>query len=189
MRIQKKAKLVGKILFYVFFFAVLLLVVGMMISKIGNRVFFLGNRATIWVMTDSMEDAIPAESYIQIRKADASEIREGDVITFYSDDPMLQGHLNTHRVVEIVDDGEAFITKGDNNVINDAYPARAEAVIGVYEKNLGFLTAAGRLFQTKIGLLCIFVLIAVVMIFSFAWEPFKKMLKKEKDTSSSDEQK
>ena len=184
---MKKAKLLGKILFYIFFFAVLLLVVGMLFSKINNRVFFLGNRSALWVMTDSMEEQIPARSYILIRKVDASEVRVGDVITYYSDDPVLQGHLNTHRVVEIVDGGRSFITKGDANLANDSYPARAEAVVGVYEKNLDFLTNVGRWFQTPMGLVCIFVLLAVVLLFTYCSESMKKLFTKKSREEMTDD--
>ena len=181
MKIKKGIKLFGKILFYIFFVAVLLLVVGMFISKISNRVFFVGNRATIWVMSDSMEEKIPEKSYIVIRKADAADVKVGEIITFYSDDPVLQGQLNTHRVVKISDDGRYFTTKGDNNLTEDKYPVRAEAVVGVYEKNLDWLSVAGRVFQSKIGLVVILVIMAALTLYSFASDLFKKQ-KKEKES-------
>ena len=165
---MKQLKLVGKIAFYVFFAAVLLLVIGLVAAKISNKVFFLGDRATVWILTDSMEDTIPAQSYIQIRKVDSSDIQVGDVITFYSDDPALSGHLNTHRVVEIAEDGATFITKGDANLAVDRYPARAEAVVGVYEKNLELLSMAGRIFQSPVGLFCTFALLVAITVFTFA---------------------
>ena len=184
MKIKKRIKLFGKILFYTFFVSVLLLVIGMFISKVSNRVFFIGNRATIWVMSNSMEEQIPERSYIVIRKADVADVKVGDVITFYSDDPVLQGQLNTHRVVEVSDDGRRFTTKGDNNFAEDKYPARAEAVVGVYEKNLDLLSVAGRIFQTKIGLVIILVIMAALTLYSFASDLFKKQ-KKESGESSS----
>jgi signal peptidase len=187
MGLHKKVKLFGKIIGYVLFAVLLLLVIGMAVSKMSNRVFFLGGRATIWVMTDSMEDQIPAQSYIRIRKVDPSQIKVGDVITFYSDDPTLQGNLNTHRVVEISDDGKSFITKGDGNLINDKYPARADAVIGVYEKNLKAVTVAGRVFQSKVGLFCILILTALLTVYSFASDSLKRLFGKKSKNSSSDE--
>ena len=186
---MKKAKLFGKILFYTFFFAVLLLVIGMVAAKMSNKVFYLFNRATVWVMTDSMEDQIPEQSYILIRKAEPSEIKKGDVITYYSDDPTLRGHLNTHRVVEVVDGGKSFITKGDANFTDDTYPARAEAVVGVYEKNLVLLSAVGRLFQSPVGLLCIFILLAFVIVFTFASDSLKPLLKKRAKEKGTQEEK
>ena len=187
MKCNKKLKLVVKILFYVVFAAVLVLVVGMLISKMTNQVFFVGDRAAIWVVTDSMEDQIPAQSYIQIRKVDPSQIEVDNVITFYSDDPTLQGNLNTHRVVEVSEDGRTFVTKGDNNLGNDQYPVRAESVVGVYEKNLTVLTFFGRLMQTKVGLLCVLILIAVLTVFSFYGDSIKKLLGKTDNGLPSDE--
>lgn len=177
---MKQLKIIGKFAFYIFFAVVLLLVIGLAVAKISNKVFFLGNRATVWIMTDSMEDSIPAKSYIRIRKVDPSEIQEGDVITFYSDDPALKGYLNTHRVVEIVEDGTAFITKGDANLANDRYPARAEAVVGVYEKNLPLLSSVGRVFQSPVGLFAVFALLAVITIVTFTGG-FSKKDKKSKN--------
>ncbi len=190
MEIRKTVRLGGKIVFYIVFILIFLLVAGMMISKISNRVFFVGNRATIWVMTNSMEDQIPARSYILIRKVeDPAQIQAGDVITFYSDDPVLQGHLNTHRVVDITEDGSAFITKGDDNLGNDRYPARAESVVGIYEKNLTVLTAIGRVAQSKIGLLCIVILMVAWIAVSFAGDSLKKLWKQAAKDSPSDQQK
>ena len=187
MGIQKKVKLVGKILFYTVFVAVFLLVVGMVFSKMTNRVFFVGNRATIWVMTDSMEDQIPARSYIRIRKIDPSEVQVGDVITFYSDDPTLKGQLNTHRVVGIAEDGKSFVTRGDDNLGDDQYPARADAVIGVYEKNLPAMTFIGRAMQSRIGLLCLLGLMTVLITVSFAGDSFKKLFQTTDKASTPDE--
>ena len=189
MGIQKKVKFVGKILFYIFFVVVLLCVVGMFISKISNRVFFLGNRAAIWVMTDSMEEKIPEKSYICISKVDPSDIEVDDIITFYSDDPALKGNLNTHRVVEVKDDGKSFITRGDNNLADDKYPVKAESIVGVYEKNLTVLTAIGRAAQSKLGFVCLLILMVVLIVFSFAGDDLKKLFKRKDKSASTDEQK
>jgi signal peptidase len=186
METKKKIKLFGKILFYTVFVALFLIVVGMLVSKISNKVFFIGNRATIWVMSDSMEQEIPAQSYIVIRKADVADVKVGDVITFYSDDPMLQGHLNTHRVVEISDDGRYFTTKGDNNLIEDKYPVRAESVVGIYEKNLDLLSIAGRIFQSRTGIVVILIAMAALTFYSLGSDLFKKN-KKESREGTSDE--
>lgn len=189
MAIGKKVKLLGKILFYTVFAAMLILVVGMVISKMTNKVFFIGNRATVWVMTDSMEDEIPARSYILIKKADSAEIKEGDVITFYSDDAALRGNLNTHRVVEIADGGNAFVTRGDNNLGNDKLPARAKNVVGVYEKGLPVMTFFGRIFQSKVGFAAIVIITVLLTAWSLAWDPIKKMIEEKKKASLPDERK
>ncbi len=85
------------------------------------------------VLTGSMEPEIPVDSLIIVKRTAAEEIREGDVISFYSNDPTLGGAVNTHRFVRITDEnGEiTFTTKGDANNIEDRYPVSARDMIGV----------------------------------------------------------
>ena len=56
----------------------------------------------------------------------------GDVISFFSPDPSLNGALNTHRIVDIAEaDGSLqFTTKGDANLIEDQYPVDESRVVG-----------------------------------------------------------
>lgn len=84
------------------------------------------------VITGSMEPAIPEKTLLLVRRTDPQEISPGDVITFFSPDPELDGAPITHRVLE-VQKQEAmvyFITKGDANLIADAYPVTGEYLIG-----------------------------------------------------------
>lgn len=138
------------------------LAIFLLIGKIQNRVIFLFGKAALWVETDSMEGEIPAQSYILIRRASASEVQPGDVITFYSSDPAIQGLLNTHRVIGVSEDGAAFVTKGDHNPVADSYPALAENTVGIYEKNLPAMTAIGRFFKTPAGLAVTLTLILLI---------------------------
>ena len=85
------------------------------------------------VATGSMEPELPVGALIVTRKTDPEAIREGDVITFYSRDPALNGATNTHRVVGIEENGgqRIFHTKGDANPVEDAYVTLAADVVGV----------------------------------------------------------
>ncbi len=177
---KKKLKLIASIAFYTVFALVLVLVVLMMSSRAKGEVFFLGNRAYIWVMTDSMADEIPASTYICIRREHPQSIEVGDVITFYSDDPQLGGSLNTHRVVDIKDGGAEFVTKGDNNLIEDRYTAKAEKVVGVYEKSSPVLTAIGRVFQSGVGIVLVMSVVAVITFFSLFYDKLKSICRQDK---------
>lgn len=142
--------------------ALLIFVVG---SNVAGRTVFIFGRTPAWVMTPSMEPTIPARSYILVKKVEASEVNVGDVIVFSSDDPDLKGALNTHRVIEIRGDHAEFVTKGDANSVNDAYTAKAEKILGVYEKNLPTLTAVGRFLFSRIGIIiALTVILAIVMV-------------------------
>lgn len=161
MEKKRIVKRVANIVFYTFLALLAVLIVFMFVSRISGKVTFIGNRTAMWVMTESMEDTIPAKSYILVRKANAQEIEVGDVIVFYSDNPQISGSLNTHRVIEVIGDHEAFLTKGDHNPVADdaRYPARAENVVAVYERNLPVMSFFGRLFLSPFGLVLVFVLI------------------------------
>ena len=84
------------------------------------------------VMTGSMEPEIREDSLLVVQKTPPEDIAPGDVISCFSPDPMLEGAVNTHRVVRIEKENgrTQFITKGDANVIEDTYPTDASALVG-----------------------------------------------------------
>ena len=84
------------------------------------------------VMTGSMEPEIRENSLLVVKKTPPEDIAPGDVISFFSPDPMLEGAVNTHRVVRVEKENGRiqFITKGDANVIEDTYPVDASALVG-----------------------------------------------------------
>ena len=84
------------------------------------------------VMTGSMEPEIREDSLLVVKKTPPEDIAPGDVISFFSPDPMLEGAVNTHRVVRVEKENGRiqFITKGDANMIEDTYPVDASALVG-----------------------------------------------------------
>ena len=136
-------------------------------GKMTNKITFIFDRAVVWILSDSMEEQIPAQSYILVQKIDAADVKIDDVIVFYSDDPMLKGALNTHKVIEIIGENEEFITKGDNNLIQDTYTAKAEKVQGVYKSNLPFLTAVMQFIISPMGFAVIIGILALIVVLPF----------------------
>ena len=118
--------------------------------------------SVLWVLTDSMEDAIPARSYILVKKVNPKDVKVGDVITFRSREAAISGSLNTHRVVEIIGDNEEFVTKGDNSSFGvDSAHVLPEDIQAVYVRNLPVLTFLGRVFTSAAGFaLCIAFMLA-----------------------------
>lgn len=98
------------------------------------------------VLTGSMKPEIPEDSMLLVQKADAASLQVGDVISFFSPDPSLNGALNTHRIVGIaeVDGSLQFTTKGDANLIEDQYPVDESRVVG---KVLFVSTRLGKLLR------------------------------------------
>lgn len=84
------------------------------------------------VMTGSMEPEIPENSFLLVKKTAPKDIQPGDVISFVSPDPALEGAVNTHRVTRVVKQGgkRLFYTKGDANFIEDTYPVEESMLVG-----------------------------------------------------------
>jgi len=155
-------KKLGDILFVVFMVIMSLLIVLSVVSKkTGKQVF---KYSTLWVLSDSMETTIEERSYILVKVCDASELKVGDIITFKSRAPELNGSYNTHRIYEIVVEGEEFITKGDNISIPDEMHVFAEDVVYKYVCNLKVMTFFGRIYASEFGLILTLSIILLVIL-------------------------
>lgn len=120
-------KLLSTILFWLFMIVIGILILMVVQSRItGEEPSLLGHRLYI-VESGSMEPTIMMSSAIIIKEIPVDEIKNGDVITYASDD---SSPRVTHRVVRIVGERKAFITKGDQNNAEDMSPVRPEMVIG-----------------------------------------------------------
>ena len=137
---MKKAKVVAVLnrIFSVVLIAVLLFAgyVFITVMRAGkNKVPAVFGLSFLQVATGSMEPTIPAGAVIVVHKTDASDVKVGDIITFYSPDPAILDMPNTHRVTAIREKNGAtfFTTKGDAGVQDDPYEVRGERLIGVYK--------------------------------------------------------
>ena len=119
------------------FLSVLIIVAAVLVlcvvvfTKQGEAPNIIGYTA-LRITTGSMEPAYPVDTMIVVKQTDPSQIEEGDVISFYSEDPALDGAVNTHRVVSVekTEDGWRYITKGDANNTVDAYDVESQYLIG-----------------------------------------------------------
>ena len=77
----------------------------------------LGGYTVFRITTGSMKPSYDTDTLILVKKTDPSEIQVGDVISFYSADPALDGAVNTHRVTEKEQDGTEwrYTTKGTDS--------------------------------------------------------------------------
>ena len=125
----------------------------LLFTKGANGATFIGKKAHIYIVSQSMEPKIKAGSFIVIEKADAKDVTLGDIITFKSSDPSIKGKLNTHQVVEIIGNDEKFITKGINNAERDFYPVDAKDIIGKYVQNATYINKFAAWFTTVKGLI------------------------------------
>ena len=154
-------------------------------TKSGEAPNILGHYV-FRVMTGSMEPAVPTDSLIVVRETELSEIQPDDIISYYSEDPQLNGSVNTHRVVSVEHQGEnyVFTTKGDANALPDHYPAAGKDVLGkviFISGQLGMIvnflsSPAAFVLLIMIPLLVIFISNLVRMIKSA-----KKIMEEEKE--------
>lgn len=84
------------------------------------------------ITTGSMEPTYGVDTMIVVKKTEPSEIKVGDVISFYSSDPALDGAVNTHRVTAVRREGDQWVytTRGDANNVDDTYEAYSRYLVG-----------------------------------------------------------
>ena len=84
------------------------------------------------ITTGSKEPTYGVDTMIVVKKTEPSEIKVGDVISFYSSDPALDGAVNTHRVTEVRREGDQWVytTRGDANNVDDTYEAYSRYLVG-----------------------------------------------------------
>ena len=174
------AKKTANALLCVLLIASLLLAVAMTVSKIANKPLFIFGKSAVWIVSESMEDTIPAKSFILVEKADSTQVSSGDVIMFRPENPGLKGGYNTHRLT-ITEDGR-WITKGDNNAADDGvYSAKPENVVGKYVKNLTVLTALMRFFSTPAGIILFVAFLVALCVALFLPDVLKANKQKKEE--------
>ena len=172
MILNNKKELIKKILGVLWWASTILLaaiLINVFAAKFTGKVPSVFGYSIVNIISGSMEDEIPQDSYILIKKIDADEVKRGDIICFYSTDPTIYGMPNTHRVVEDpikTDSGYEFVTRGDANPLNDKVNAKGDRLIGIYVKNLDGLTAFAEFLSgnTLIFLIIILQIVLVVMV-------------------------
>lgn len=121
------------------------------------------------VQTGSMEPIYPEKSAVIAQRVDPSELKVGDIISFYSSDPTLKRNVVTHRIKEIKTDDSSirFLTKGDANVLDDKYDVPASDVVG---KVIGKSKVFSFLGRVKQDPRLFFVIIVLPICALITWE-------------------
>ena len=143
---KKKSIKIANIVFWVVLAIVAIYAVVALTSTDDSTMTIFG-RTAFTVQTDSMKPTFEKGDLIFVETDfDSAEIKVGDVITYnalldVNNDGEFEWVYNSHRVVDIeVDDNDYlhFVTKGDNNYVNDIGTVHENQVIGVWtEKTWG----------------------------------------------------
>ncbi|EQK40486.1 signal peptidase I [[Clostridium] bifermentans ATCC 638] len=100
-----------------------ILILNLMSTK-SDKLFKIIGFRTYTVLSGSMEPKFYPGDMVITQHKDKSDIKVNDIVT-YKDN---EGVIITHRVIEETDEG--YITKGDNNNVNDADILKEENIIG-----------------------------------------------------------
>lgn len=125
------------------------------------------------VQSDSMKDEFEKGDLI-ISKAvdDSTAFQKGDIITFQT---IIEGEdaLNTHRIVDVTETGgvEFYITKGDNNPVEDEQPVAETAVVAKYD-GICF-EGVGEVYDFITSQFGFFLVILLPLIIFFLYEVFR----------------
>lgn len=186
---KKVLKVVVDILAWVLLIMAFLITVMIFASQRNNGVANLLGFMPMSVQSDSMSPTFKQGDLIIVKKIDdLYSLQENDVITFYT---IVDGAriINTHRIISVneFENTRSFITRGDNNSLNDDLPAYASDILGKWT-GIKF-SGVGKFFdflRTKKGFF-ICVLIPIAVFFIFELYKFVSALIEAKQISISEE--
>ncbi|WP_295129826.1 signal peptidase I [Ruminococcus sp.] len=135
-----------------------------MICAARNKVVDVFGKSILRVVTGSMEPSIHVDEYIVVEKTDPSTLKQGDIISFYSEQTDIYGLLVTHRIAKVCEDG-TFITKGDANDISDRVAVKPDKIVGKYTgKARFFIWVNSFASPRKILMICVIIPVAAIFI-------------------------
>lgn len=170
---KKALSIAANVLAWIVLIFALLITIMVFSSSKNNGVAHLFGFMPMAVESDSMKPTFKQGDLIICKEIDDfNSIKENDVITFWT---TIQGQRvkNTHRIVEIIDqDGSVkYVTKGDNNPVNDEDVISQGAIIGRWtEVKLPFIGKVMDFLRTKTGF---FICIVIPMAIFFLFELYK----------------
>ena len=147
------------------------------VTKNGSGVPDIFGYEPFSIQSDSMSPFFEkGDLVIDKRVEDTSKLEVGDIITFWT---IIDGQkvLNTHRIIDIQDGDNFryFVTKGDNNSVEDSLTVHESEIVGVYHKHIKKLGGVLDFLQTSKGFFCIIVL-PVLAFFIYYFVSFFRVL-------------
>lgn len=170
---KKAIKVIVNILAWVLLIFVFLVTLMVFTSTKNNGLSNIFGFMPMTVQSDSMKPTFAKDDLIIVKEVeDLYSLKEDDVITFYT---IIQGSrvLNTHRIVEVdkQNNSVSFVTRGDNNSINDEIPVESSDIVGKWTgKKIGGAGKVMDFLRTKKGF---FICVLLPMILFFLFELYK----------------
>lgn len=132
------------------------------------------------ITTNSMEPNIKKGDAVVCKKVKTEDLKEGDVITFSKDGEVI---TITHRIIKIEtkDGKKSYITKGDNNTLEDNEKVEENQIRG---KMIVVIPRLGNFIKLLSNNIIVLILLLVILIL---W--FMKILINEKRESRREKRK
>lgn len=164
---NKTLKVIGNIGFAIFMIVMTILIFITVQSKLtGKEPSILSHKLYI-VDSGSMSPTIKEDSMIIVKEEKPEEIKEKDIITYYG----YENSRVTHRVIEVQNQGEFFITRGDANDSNDPFPLEGKKLIGKVVYIIPLVGGIFRFIRTDLG-------IGLLIILGVIWIVLPKVLQR-----------
>lgn len=155
---------------------VVLLAVFMMIFTVISVTTFNRNDRDLFgykmyiVNSDSMAATdFKAGALILVKEIDPSTLKEGDIITYMSQDPDSFGETVTHKIRRLTTDAEgnpAFVTYGTTTGVDDETVVTYPYILGQYQKQIPGLGIFFNFLKTTPGyFVCIFTPFMLIIIY------------------------
>lgn len=169
---MKLLKKTGNILVSVLLWAVILLAALFTFTTLAQKdevnVSSFAGVSPLTVKTDSMAPTFEAGDLIFVRKVDTSTLKVGDIVCFHT---IINNEyaLNTHRISDIVEENGVitYVTKGDNNMIEDSERITGGDVVGKY---FGKLSGFGKVIDFLSGSIGFLLVIVLPMLIFFIYQ-------------------
>lgn len=170
---KKVLNIIVSVVAWIVLILALLITIVVFSSGRNNGVANIAGFIPLTVASDSMKPTFSKDDLIICKEVDdIYKLQEGDVITFWT---VIDGSRvkNTHRIVEVneFENTRSFVTRGDNNNLDDTEPAYAGDIIGKWtDVKIGGLGKAMNFLRTKTGF---FICILIPMALFFLFELYK----------------
>ncbi len=166
---KKVLKIAANVLAWMILLLALLVTILVFSSGRNNGVANLFGYIPLTVESDSMQPTFAQGDLIICKEIDdLMALKENDVITFWT---IIDGKKvkNTHRIIAVneFENTRSFVTRGDNNPINDEIPAYAGDLIGQWTNvRFSHLGTVMNFLRTKTGFfICILIPMAIFFLF------------------------
>lgn len=154
------------------------------ISAENDGIELFGYRAYV-ITSDSMEPAINNGDAIVVKNCEEEDLQTGDVITFEQKQEVI-----THRIQKIEEDQttkeKTYITKGDNNNMEDSEHINFSAIIGKCVLTIPYL---GNIISVLENKLIILIIILIILILFFLKIQKQEKLENRREKKKIEEEK